>query len=47
MTQEELIKFLKDNLRIEFTSNNTWGTNELGIILYLGDEILSSEYVSV
>ena len=47
MTQEELIKFLKDNLRIEFTSNEVWGTKELCIILYLGDEILSSEYVSV
>jgi hypothetical protein len=25
MTQEELIKFLKDNLRIKLTSEDCWG----------------------
>ncbi len=47
MTQEELVKFLKDNLRIEFTSDNTWETTELGVCLYLGDELISSDYASV
>lgn len=47
MTQEELIKFLKDNLRIEITSDDTWETTELGVCIYLGDEIISSDYVTV
>lgn len=47
MTQEELIKFLKDNLKIEVDSNDCWETTELCIRLCLGDEILSCEYVSV
>ena len=47
MTQEELVKFLKDNLRIKFTSDDCWETKELCVRLYLGDEILSCEYVSV
>ena len=47
MTPEELVKFLKDNLRIEFTSDDCWETTELGVNLYLGDEIISSDYVSV
>lgn len=47
MTQEELIKFLKDNLKIEFTSEENWETTEIGVLLYLGDEIISSDYVSI
>ena len=47
MTQEELVKFLKDNLRIDVNSNDCWETKELRIRLYLGDEILSCECVSV
>ena len=47
MTQEELIKFLKDNLRIEVDSNDCWETKELCIRLCLGDEILSCECVSI
>lgn len=47
MTQEELIKFLKENLRIRIDTNDCWETTELGIQLYLGKEIISSEYVSL
>ncbi len=47
MSQEELIKFLKDNLRIEITSTDLWETKEICIRLYLGDETLSCEYISV
>ena len=47
MTQEELVKFLKDNLRIKLTSDDCWETKELGVYLYLGNEIISSEYVSI
>lgn len=47
MTQEELVKFLKDNLRIEFTSNDCWETKELGVCLYLGDEVISNQYVDI
>ena len=42
MTKEELIQFLKDNLRIETSTNNCWETTELEIRLYLGEEIISS-----
>ncbi len=47
MIPEELVKILKDNLRIEFTSDDCWETKELCIRLYLGDEIISCDYVSV
>lgn len=47
MTQEELVKFLKDNLRIELTSDECWETTELCVRLYLGGEIISCNYVSV
>ena len=47
MTQEELVKFLKDNLKIQFTSNECGVTNELGVCLYLGDEIISSQYICI
>ena len=47
MTQEELIKFFKDNLRIEVNVNECWETKELCISLYLGDEILAGECVNV
>lgn len=46
MSQEELIKFLKDNLRIELDINECWETKELGVRLCLGDEIISNEYVT-
>lgn len=47
MTQEELIKFLKDNLRIELDIIECWETKELCVRLCLGDEIISSEYISI
>jgi len=47
MTQEELVKFLKDSLKIKLDINEYWETKELGIKLCLGDEILSSQYVSI
>lgn len=47
MTQEELVKFLKDNLRIELTSDDCWETKELCVRLYLGDEILSCDFTSI
>ncbi len=47
MTYEELVKFLKNNLRIELTSEDCWETTELCIRLYLGDEMLSCDCVSV
>ena len=47
MTQEELIKFLKDNLRIELDMNECWETKELCVKLCLGDEIISNEFVSI
>lgn len=47
MTQEELVKFLKDNLRIELTSDECWETTELCVRLYLDGEIISCDFVSV
>lgn len=47
MTQEELIKFLKDNLRIEVDINECWETKELCVKLRLGDEIISTEFTSI
>ena len=44
MTKEELIHFLKDNLRIEPNSINTLVATELEIHLYLGEEIISSSF---
>jgi len=44
MTKEELIQFLKDNLRIETSTINSWETTELEIRLYLGEEIISSSF---
>ena len=44
MTKEELIQFLKDNLRIETSTINDWGHTELDIRLYLGEEIISSSF---
>lgn len=47
MTQEELIKFLKENLKIEVTTDGCWKTTEVGVLLYLGEEIISSDYFSI
>ena len=47
MTQEELIKFLKKNLKIKVTVESCWDTNEVGVSLYLGEEQISSDYFSI
>lgn len=47
MTQEELIKFLKENLKIKVTTESSWETNEVGVSLYLGEEEISSDYFSI
>ena len=44
MTQEELINFLKNNLKIELDVQDSWETKELCVRLCLGDEIISSEF---
>lgn len=44
MTKEELIQFLKDNLKIETSTISSWDTTELEIRLYLGEEIISSSF---
>jgi hypothetical protein len=44
MTKEELIQFLKDNLKIETSTINCGETTELDIRLYLGEEIISSSF---
>lgn len=47
MTQEELVEFIKDNLRIKLDVDEDWETKELCVKLYLGDEIISNEFVSI
>lgn len=47
MTQEELIKFLKENLKIETEVIDCWETKEVCVRLYLEDEIITSDYFSV
>lgn len=42
MTKEELIQFLKDNLRIEVLSKHDEGYLETTVNLYLGDEMITS-----
>ena len=47
MTQEELIKFLKKNLKIKITTEGCWDKTEVGVSLYLGEEHISSDYFSI
>jgi len=47
MKQEELVKFIKDNLRIKLDLDECWETKELCVKLYLGDEIISNEFISI
>lgn len=47
MTQEELIKFLKENLKIKVTTESCWKTKEVCVSLYLGEEQISSDYFSI
>lgn len=49
MTKEELVEFLKENLRAEinYFSGNDWETKSLTVKLFLNDEEISSstEYI--
>lgn len=47
MTQEELIKFLKENLKIEVSTENCWETTEVCVSLYIGEEEISCDYFSI
>ena len=47
MIQEELIKFLKENLKIKVKTEGCWETTEVGISLYIGEELISSDYFSI
>lgn len=49
MTKEELIQFLKDNLRIEVESDADEGYVETTVYLYLGDEKItcSSDFANI
>ena len=47
MTKEELIKFLKENLKIKVETQGCWDTTEVGVLLYLGEEQISSDYFSI
>lgn len=47
MTQEELKEFLKKNLKIETSVNGVWNEKEVCIRLYLGDEIIASDFFVV
>lgn len=45
MTQEELVQFLKENLRLEMRESKCWDATEIGVAIYLGDEIITSDFV--
>lgn len=47
MAQKELIKFLKENLKIKVETEDCCETTEVCVSLYLGEEIISSDYFSV
>ena len=47
MTQKELKEFLKENLKIETSVNCAWNEKEVCIRLYLGDEIIASDFFIV
>ena len=47
MIQEELIKFLKENLKIKVTTESWCNGSEVGVLLYLGEELISSDYFSI
>lgn len=47
MNKEELIQFLKDNLKIKASVEDCWETNEVCISLYLGEELITNDYFSV
>ena len=47
MSKDELIQFIKDNLRIELSTEECWETTEICAKLYLGKEQISDSYVSI
>ena len=47
MEREELIQFLKDNLKIELSVEDDWESKEVCVRLYLGDEIISDDFTYV
>lgn len=47
MTQEELIEFLKENLKIKVTTEGYWETTGVNVLLYLGEEQISCDYFSI
>lgn len=47
MNKEELILFLRDNLKIKLSKDEVWGTTELEVRLYLGDEVISDEFICI
>jgi len=47
MNKEELINFLKDNLKIKTSVEPSWETNEVCISLYLGEEVITTNYFSI
>ena len=47
MNKEELIKFLKDNLKVRLSFENDWEYKEIGVKLYLGNEIISSDFITI
>ena len=47
MTQKELIKFLKENLKIKVETEDCWETKEVCVSLYLGKEQISCDYFSI
>ena len=50
MTEQELIEFLKSNLRITIEGNTEWDYDSMNtnitVKLFLGDEEISREYTS-
>lgn len=47
MAKEELIQFLKDNLKIKTSTVESWETKEIGVSIFLGDEEISTDYFSI
>lgn len=47
MTKEELIKFLKENLKIKVKTEDYWETIEVCVSLYIGEEQISCDYFSI
>lgn len=47
MTKEELIQFLKENLRIEMETIECWENKEVCTRIYLGDEMITGDCASI